>query len=229
MAARAELAETADDEGDAQSRKGRRRAKRKRRGKAQAPAVAQPAVAKADDVGAGPDAAPVSSAQAKPESEPVAVTEQPTVETEQPTVEAVSVRTEAEDLASSAVVETAVAAVEPVRKVQKVMPVPVLRIDDARPDAADEERELRVTREREDATWKTFLPPALLDSEEGSRRGALTLAVIILVIVATLAMSYLLRRPSDSGDGVTRLDRVHLPSGALAQADEPGSRPGSSV
>jgi hypothetical protein len=43
----------------------------------------------------------------------------------------------------------------------------------------------------------------LLDSEEGSRRGALTLAVIILVIVATLTMSYLIRRPNDSGDGVT--------------------------
>ena len=50
---------------------------------------------------------------------------------------------------------------------------------------------------------RAFLPPAW--SEEGTgRRGPLTLAVIILVIVATLTMSYLLRRPSYSGDGVTR-------------------------
>ncbi|HLU68882.1 MAG TPA: hypothetical protein VKZ63_21520, partial [Kofleriaceae bacterium] len=49
---------------------------------------------------------------------------------------------------------------------------------------------------------RTFLPPAWSE-EEGSRRGPLTLAVIILVIVATLTMSYLMRRPSYSGDGVT--------------------------
>lgn len=63
---------------------------------------------------------------------------------------------------------------------------------DSAPSAA------RPTRQR------TFLPPVWSDSDSGARRGPLTLAVIILVIVATLAMSYLLRRPSDSGDGVTR-------------------------
>lgn len=50
---------------------------------------------------------------------------------------------------------------------------------------------------------RAFLPPAWSEEETG-RRGPLTLAVIILVIVATLTMSYLLRRPSYSGDGVTR-------------------------
>jgi hypothetical protein len=45
---------------------------------------------------------------------------------------------------------------------------------------------------------------SLGSSPDGTRRGAVTLAVIILVIVATLTMSYLLRRPSESGDGVTR-------------------------
>lgn len=54
---------------------------------------------------------------------------------------------------------------------------------------------------------RAFLPPAWSEEETG-RRGPLTLAVIILVIIATLTMSYLLRRPSYSGDGVTRLDRA---------------------
>lgn len=92
-------------------------------------------------------------------------------------------------------------------------PAPVIFIDDDCPEQAESEREARVAREREDNTWKTFLPPALLDSDEGSHRGALTLAVIILVIVATLTMSYLLRRPSHSGDGVTLLEEpaLHTP------------------
>lgn len=50
---------------------------------------------------------------------------------------------------------------------------------------------------------RTFLPPVLGDEEEASRRGPLTLAVIILVIVATLTMSYLLRSPGSSADGFT--------------------------
>ncbi len=39
-----------------------------------------------------------------------------------------------------------------------------------------------------------------------ARQGGLTLAVIILLIAATLTLSYLMRRPSASGDGVTLLD-----------------------
>ncbi|HUH01897.1 MAG TPA: helix-turn-helix transcriptional regulator [Kofleriaceae bacterium] len=83
----------------------------------------------------------------------------------------------------------------------------VIAIDDEAPDDAERvlsERTERDTAERE-ASRRAFLPPALLDHEDGSRRGALTLAVIILVIVATLTMSYLLRRPSSSGSGVTEL------------------------
>ena len=52
---------------------------------------------------------------------------------------------------------------------------------------------------------RAFLPPVWSEGEDPSRRGPLTLAVIILVIVATITMSYLLRRPSDSGAGVTRM------------------------
>jgi hypothetical protein len=50
---------------------------------------------------------------------------------------------------------------------------------------------------------RTFLPPQGLE-DDAPRRGPLTLAVIILVIVATLAMSYLLRKPTEGGDGITR-------------------------
>lgn len=78
---------------------------------------------------------------------------------------------------------------------------PVLVIDDDRPEEAERIQDERA--ERADASWRSFLPPSLLDNDEGSHRGALTLAVIILVIVATLTMSYLLRRPSGSGDGIT--------------------------
>ena len=84
-----------------------------------------------------------------------------------------------------------------------------LVIDDADPDRAEAERSARQgarSNGREDTNWKNFIPPSLLDSEQGSRRGALTLAVIILVIVATLTMSYLMRQPNESGDGVTRAE-----------------------
>lgn len=79
--------------------------------------------------------------------------------------------------------------------------MPVLVIDDEHPEDAERSQEERVG--RGEASWRSFLPPALLDSDDGSHRGTLTLAVIILVIVATLTMSYLLRRPNVSGDGVT--------------------------
>jgi cytoskeletal protein RodZ len=45
---------------------------------------------------------------------------------------------------------------------------------------------------------------ALLDAGRETRRMPLTLAVIILVIVATLTMSLLLNRPSHVGDGLSR-------------------------
>jgi transcriptional regulator with XRE-family HTH domain len=42
----------------------------------------------------------------------------------------------------------------------------------------------------------------------GTRRAPLTLAVIILVIIATLTLSLLLRRPSHVGDGLSLSSRV---------------------
>jgi len=80
--------------------------------------------------------------------------------------------------------------------------VPSLVIDDADPDSAE-----RVLEERAEtlAPRRSFLPPILLDREDRSgRQGGLTLAVIILLIAATLTLSYLMRRPSASGDGMTR-------------------------
>jgi hypothetical protein len=85
---------------------------------------------------------------------------------------------------------------------------PILVIDDADPELADQERE-----EREAAAKAPhrvmFLPPILLDrhgEDKSARQGGLTLAVIILLIAATLTLSYLMRHPSASGDGVTMLD-----------------------
>jgi Helix-turn-helix domain len=48
------------------------------------------------------------------------------------------------------------------------------------------------------------LSKAILDAGRETRRLPLTLAVIILVIVATLTMSLLLNRPSHIGDGITQ-------------------------
>jgi hypothetical protein len=49
------------------------------------------------------------------------------------------------------------------------------------------------------------LSKAILDATRETRRMPLTLAVIILVIVATLTMSLLLSRPNHGGDGLTAL------------------------
>lgn len=86
--------------------------------------------------------------------------------------------------------------------------VPSLVIDDADPESADREREARNAKEPQRLS---FLPPILLDREDRSaRQGGLTLAVIILLIAATLTLSYLMRRPSPSGDGVTMLDESSM-------------------
>jgi hypothetical protein len=86
--------------------------------------------------------------------------------------------------------------------------LPSLVIDDADPDHAERIQQARAREHR-----RTFLPPILLDrsdrSASGSQRG-LTLAVIILLVAATLTLSYLMRRPSSSGDGVTRDSRPAL-------------------
>lgn len=78
---------------------------------------------------------------------------------------------------------------------------PSLVIDDADPDRAEREQEERASSRDHRVS---FLPPILLDREDRSaRQGGLTLAVIILLIAATLTLSYLMRRPSVSGNGVT--------------------------
>ena len=87
--------------------------------------------------------------------------------------------------------------------------VPTLVIDDADPDSAERELEDRhAAKERPSKVMgRSFLPPILLDREDRSaRQGGLTLAVIILLIAATLTLSYLMRRPSSTGDGVTMID-----------------------
>lgn len=86
--------------------------------------------------------------------------------------------------------------------------VPTMVIDDADPDSA--ERELEERAAQKEPARRSFLPPILLDREDRSaRQGGLTLAVIILLIAATLTLSYLMRRPSSTGDGVTQIDGVH--------------------
>jgi len=84
--------------------------------------------------------------------------------------------------------------------------VPTLVIDDADPEHAAQLMEDREAAKSvlTNAQRRSFLPPILLDREDRSaRQGGLTLAVIILLIAATLTLSYLMRRPSSSGDGVT--------------------------
>lgn len=58
------------------------------------------------------------------------------------------------------------------------------------------------------ASSRTLLPHLVESDREGGRRGPVTVAVIILVIVATLTMSYLLRKPSSGSDGFTEADPV---------------------
>ncbi|MEO8842441.1 MAG: helix-turn-helix transcriptional regulator [Kofleriaceae bacterium] len=88
--------------------------------------------------------------------------------------------------------------------------VPSLVIDDSDPDMAERERDDREaalqTKQGPGPHRVSFLPPILLDREDkSSRQGGLTLAVILLLIAATLTLSYLMRRPSVSGDGVTQI------------------------
>ena len=80
---------------------------------------------------------------------------------------------------------------------------PSLVIDDADPDSAERVQDERAER-TDTAPRRSFLPPILLDREDRStRQGGLTLAVILLLIAATLTLSYLMRRPGASGDGMT--------------------------
>jgi hypothetical protein len=98
-------------------------------------------------------------------------------------------------------VSTALASASAQRRRSTTIAVPSLVIDDDDPESAEREREARSDRE---PARRSFLPPILLD-EPAARQGGLTLAVIILLIVATLTLSYLMRRPSSSGEGITSL------------------------
>ncbi len=85
---------------------------------------------------------------------------------------------------------------------------PTLTIDDSDPESASQLQDDR-SRDRDgrEPTRRTFLPPILLESQDrANRQGGLTLAVIILLIAATLTLSYLMRRPSTGGAGMTQLD-----------------------
>jgi hypothetical protein len=87
---------------------------------------------------------------------------------------------------------------------------PSLVIDDAAPEVAEREQDRRAV--ANDQRVVSFLPPILLDRDDRSaRQGGLTLAVIILLIAATLTLSYLMRRPSATGDGVTMRELVAAP------------------
>jgi hypothetical protein len=98
-------------------------------------------------------------------------------------------------------VSAALASASATRRRTATMTAPSLVIDDDDPESAEREREARGDRE---PARRSFLPPILLD-EPAARQGGLTLAVIILLIVATLTLSYLMRRPSSSGEGITSL------------------------
>jgi len=81
--------------------------------------------------------------------------------------------------------------------------IPVLTIDDDDPELAAHEQDSRAADARQKE--RGFLPPALLEGRP-ARQAGLTLAVIILLILATLTLSYLMRPPGSSGEGVTRID-----------------------
>ncbi len=96
----------------------------------------------------------------------------------------------------------------PAPRPSRAFVAPTLTIDDADPESASVLQDDRARdREGRDPTRRTFLPPILLESQDrANRQGGLTLAVIILLIAATLTLSYLMRRPSSGGGGMTSLD-----------------------
>ncbi len=65
------------------------------------------------------------------------------------------------------------------------------------------------------------------DDEEGvgRYRVGLTFAVIVLVIIATLTLSFLLRRPSQDGDSVSPVSRLSQPAGSTSTSTSTSSAP----
>ncbi|MEZ4366936.1 MAG: hypothetical protein R2939_11685 [Kofleriaceae bacterium] len=86
-----------------------------------------------------------------------------------------------------------------------VAPILTLTIDDDDPDRAEADRHSREQARLHERGRTSFLPPILREQERQGRQGGLTLAVIILLIAATLTLSYLMRSPGTGGDGLTSL------------------------
>ena len=80
--------------------------------------------------------------------------------------------------------------------------IPTLVIDDSDPESA--ERDHAADRDDDKAPRRSLIPSILLENDDRGRQGGLTLAVIILLIAATLTLSYLMRRPGAGGDGMTQ-------------------------
>lgn len=77
---------------------------------------------------------------------------------------------------------------------------PTLSIDDDAPELAEQVQSAR----GDVPEIRTHIPSVLLHPVERERQGGLTLAVIILLIAATLTLSYLMRLPGAGGDGLTQ-------------------------
>jgi hypothetical protein len=125
----------------------------------------------------------------------------PSFDDDMPEIEILYTAPSADLAPVSGPVSAALASASAMRRRTATMTAPSLVIDDDDPESAEREREARGDRE---PVRRSFLPPILLD-EPAARQGGLTLAVIILLIVATLTLSYLMRRPSSSGEGITSL------------------------
>lgn len=163
--------------------------------------------------------APAAAVEGWPSAEPAVI--EPSVEAAPAVAVAVAVASdEAIELsepviAAAAPVTSAASSSEvwipkmpPAPRPSRAFVAPTLTIDDADPESASQLQDDR-SRDRDgrEPTRRTFLPPILLESQDrANRQGGLTLAVIILLIAATLTLSYLMRRPSTGGAGMTQLD-----------------------
>jgi hypothetical protein len=91
--------------------------------------------------------------------------------------------------------------------------VPTLVIDDSDPESAERALEQKSAQKPR----RSLIPSILLENDDRARQGGLTLAVIILLIAATLTLSYLMRRPGSGGDGMTSIDTdIHFTSNSTA-------------
>ena len=164
-----------------------------------------------------------AAVEAAPAIEPIADLLEPEVDDFEMTITAEPEIAEPEIVEPEIVAAPAPVVVTPPRayrpRITQPTPIPSLVIDDDDPDSAERAQAARELDEKlaKDKAGRGFLPQSLLDGDRGTRQGGLTLAVIILLIVATLTLSYLMRRPSSSGEGVTALPAQDHPlAGRLA-------------